>query len=288
MKVLTENAYAKINLSLDVLALRPDGYHDLLSLMQTVSLCDVLTLTATMCEGIRVNSDAAFLPPDGKNLVHLAAQVFFRMSGLPPCGLCFHIQKNIPVGAGLGGGSADAAAALRLLDRLYPETVSNQGLHEIAQQVGADVPFCVLGGTQLAEGRGERLTRLSALPSCHIVLCRPPYRVSTHEAFSRWDRAPRRPFRPDHEGLFLALGHGDLRGLSRRMYNALEEVLSVARADVASIKGILLDHGALGAVMSGSGPTVLGLYDRRDAAKAAAAAAELSAQYQETFITQPV
>ena len=279
----TEKAYAKINLTLDVLGRRPDGYHDLCMLMQTVSLCDTVTLTREAGSDIRALCDLKYLPTGERNLAVAAALVFFRHVGRPAEGLCFHIHKGIPVCAGLGGGSADAAAVLRLLNRLYGTGLSAARLEEMAAEVGSDVPFCVRGGTQLAAGRGERLTEVPGLPPCHVVLCKPPYAVSTGAAFARWGDA-RSAAHPDNRGALEALARGDLRGLARYLYNVLEDVLPVAAADVAYIRGFLMDTGALGVVMSGSGPTVLGLFD--DGGKAEEAGEALRAQYAETFVTE--
>jgi len=285
MQQWSEKAYAKVNLTLDVQGKRPDGYHDLRMLMQTVSLCDTVTLTATGGEGLRVTSDLEYLPTGEKNLAGMAALAFFRHIGRPAKGVSLHIRKEIPVCAGLGGGSADAAAVLRLLNRVYGTGLSAARLEEMAAEVGSDVPFCVRGGTRLAEGRGERLTDVSPLPPCHVVLCKPPYTVSTGAAFARWGGA-RSAARPDLRGALAALAESDLRGLARFLYNVLEDVLPVAASDVAHIRGALMDAGALGVVMSGSGPTVLGLCD--DAQRAGAAGEALRGQYKETFVCEAV
>ena len=276
-----EKAYAKVNLTLDVLGKRPDGYHDLHMLMQTVSLCDEITLAKTDDDTIRVTSNLSFLPSGKKNLAGLAAFVFLESLGLPTRGLCLNIRKEIPVCAGLGGGSADAAAVLRLLNRVYKTGLTATQLEEMAAQIGSDVPFCIRGGTQIAEGRGEKLTALPSLPPCHIVLCKPPYSVSTGAVFALWHNGSAQ--HPDHSGVMDALSAHDLRGLSRRMYNVLEDILPVAQTDLRHIRNILTDTGALGVVMSGSGPTVLGLFD--DAASAQTAGKILRAQYLDTFVT---
>ena len=284
MKLGSEKAYAKVNLTLDVLGRRSDGYHDLRSFMQTVSLHDTITLTKATSRGIEVVSNLPYLPLDLKNLVGIATAVFFQELGCLEESVRLEIQKGIPVCAGLGGGSADAAATLRLLDRVYQTNLSAARLEQMASRIGSDAPFCVRGGTQLAEGRGERLTDISPLPACHIVLCKPPIAVSTRDVFAGW-KANKHAAHPDHAGMTEALTCGDIYAIASRMYNVLEEVMPSARADIARIRDTMRDAGALGAVMSGSGPTVLGLF--KDENTAQAAGEILKAQYTEIFYTQP-
>jgi 4-diphosphocytidyl-2-C-methyl-D-erythritol kinase len=282
---MSERAPAKINLTLDVLGRRPDGFHDLRTLMQSVSLCDKLTLTRRERPGLGITSNLHFLPTDRRNLVHAAAAAFFARSGLTPPGLHLHLEKQIPVGSGMGGGSADAAAALRLFNRFFQAGLPYDDLEALAAQVGSDVPFCVRGGTQLAEGRGECLTPVPPLPNCHIVLCKPPFSLSTSVVFSRVTAA-RLPWHPDNDGALRALRAGDLRALSQRLFNVLEPLIPHGQREIADIRGALLDAGALGALMSGSGPTVYGLFSDTDAARAAHGA--LRAQYPETFLVRPL
>jgi len=176
------------------------------------------------------------------------------------------IRKRVPVCAGLAGGSADAAAVLRAMNALTGAGLSLEELARIGARAGSDVPFCVLGGTALAEGRGERLTPLPALPPCHIVICKPPFSVSTPQLFSRVN-VRKIVRRPDTAGVIAALNAGDLTGVARRMYNVFEDVLDRRRyGEIASIKAALIDCGALGASMSGSGPSVFGLFLRLGAA----------------------
>jgi 4-diphosphocytidyl-2-C-methyl-D-erythritol kinase len=186
----------------------------------------------------------------------------------------------------MGGGSADAAAVLWALNQLSGLGLSVERLAQIGERVGSDVPYCVLGGTALAEGRGERLTPLPPLPDCHIVVCKPPFPISTPELFGCVDCRKLR-CRPDTEGLLAALEAGDLPGIARRMYNVFEDVLTDRRGgEIAAIKGELISRGALGAVMSGTGPTVFGIFDRE--APARDAYDSLKAQYADTFLTKPV
>ena len=281
---MNATAYAKLNLTLDILRRREDGYHDLQMVMQTISLTDTLTITPAQGEG-KMTSNLSFLPTDGTNLAQKAAAAFRRATGLGE-EVDISIDKHIPVCAGMAGGSADAAAVLRAMNQLTAAGLSPLALAQIGQSVGSDVPYCVLGGTALAEGRGERLTPLPALPPCHIVVCKPSFPVSTPQLFSRVDvRKILR--RPDTQGMLEALEQGDLSGIARRMYNVFEDVLEPwKRAEVHAIQNALLDAGALGAIMTGSGPTVFGLFEALPQAQQAAH--RLGEQYQDVFLAQPV
>ncbi len=279
-------AYAKLNLSLDVLARREDGYHDLCMVMQTIDLADALTLETNAGEDIRVSTNLRFLPNDARNLAAMAARAFQQTTGCKMQGLSIDICKNIPVCAGMGGGSSDAAAVLRALNELYGQNLSIQQLARIGEQVGSDVPYCVLGGTALAEGRGEILTPLPPLPACYIVVCKPPFPISTPELFGAIDCRKVR-CRPDTEGMIAALHAGDLGGVARRLYNVFEDVLNDHQGgEIAEIKDEMLSCGALGTAMSGTGPTVFGIFDRKQEAQQAYQT--LKAEYRETFLTKPV
>ena len=207
MKELTIPAYAKINLTLDVLGKRPDGYHDLSMVMQSVSLADQVIIRETGEEGFTLKTDLGFLPGADKNIAGVAARAFARHTGVDLSGLEIELQKHIPVCAGTAGGSSDGAAVLRGLNRWFSCGLSLRHLAEIGEEVGSDVPYCVLGCTALAEGRGEKLTCLPALPDCHIVLCKPGFSVSTPELFRRIDELKLR-FHPDTAGVLAALEEG--------------------------------------------------------------------------------
>ena len=277
-------AYAKLNLSLDVLNKRPDGYHEMKMVMQTVSLRDRLTVETGTGRPLEMRSNLGFLPADEHNLAAAAALALCRETGTDPGGLSIKLDKSIPVCAGMAGGSADAAAVLRGLNELLGLGLSQTRLEEIGALVGSDVPYCVGGGTALAEGRGEVLTPLPPLPRCHVVLCKPAFSVSTPELFRALDGCRIRR-RPDTAGLTEALAAEDLPGVARRMYNVFEDVLPQRRyQEICAIKNSLIQHGALGASMSGTGPTVFGLFDRQQAAEDAWSA--LRAQYQETFLVE--
>lgn len=286
MEPLTLQAPAKINLTLDILGTRPDGYHEMDMVMQSVSLCDALTLDLGAPGGIRAESGLRFLPNDKGNLAVAAALAFRQATGQTWEDLHIQIRKNIPVCAGTAGGSSDAAAVLRGLNALTGAGLSPEALAEIGREVGSDVPYCVLGGTALARGRGELLTPLPPLPPCHIVLCKPAFSISTPALFRAWDRKKSR-LHPDTKGMLAALEQGDLVGIGRRMFNVFEGVLTPHQGrEIESIKNLLLQAGALGASMSGSGPTVLGLFAQEESARKAVQL--LRESYQEVFLTQPV
>ena len=279
-------ARAKLNLTLDVLGKRPDGYHDLKMVMQSVALADTLTVETGTGEGLEVRTDLSFLPNNEKNLAAAAALAFQTVTGRDLGGVAIAIGKRIPVCAGVGGGSSDAAAVLRSLERMLGTGQDLAALAGIGERVGSDVPYCVLGGTALAEGRGEVLTPLSALPHCHVVICKPAFSISTPELFRAVDGVRLR-CRPDTDGVLAALEAGDLGGVARRMYNVFEDVLpSRQRTEVAAIRSALVQHGALGANMSGTGPTVFGLFD--DADRARSAWEELRQTYRDVFLTETV
>lgn len=279
------SANAKINLTLDILRRREDGYHELQMVMQAVSLADQLTVVPARGPEGTASADLHFLPTGGKNLAQMAAAAFRAATGLGGQ-VDVTIQKRVPVCAGLAGGSADAAAVLRAMDELTGAGLSPVELAKIGEGVGSDVPFCVLGGTALAEGRGERLTPLPPLPPCHITICKPPFSISTPQLFSRVN-VRKIVRRPDTAGTVAALEAGDLAGVARRMYNVFEDVLEPRRmAEIREIESALIDCGALGASMSGSGPSVFGLF--QDQWRAQDACERLKKSYRDVFLCQPV
>lgn len=279
-------AFAKLNLTLDILGKREDGYHDLRMVMQSITLADTLTLEENQGEGLRVSANLRFLPTGEKNLAAAAALRFWEALGREQEDLDIRIEKRIPVCAGMAGGSSDAAAVLRALNQRVGEPFSPTELARLGERVGSDVPYCVLGGTALAEGRGEVLTPLPPLPRCWVVACKPDFPISTPELFAQADRVKLRR-RPDTAGLVAALEAGDLGGVARRMYNVFEDVLPARLyTRVAEIKNDLIQCGALGANMSGSGPTAFGLFDRLEAAQEARAC--LAQRYRDTFLCETV
>lgn len=279
------SANAKINLTLDILRRREDGYHDLQMVMQSVSLADELTVTPAQGGVGTAVSDLHFLPTGGKNLAQMAAAAFRQAVGAGG-EVDVSIRKHVPVCAGLAGGSADAAAVLHAMNRLTGAGLSPVELAKIGERVGSDVPFCVLGGAALAQGRGELLTPLAPLPPCHIVICKPPFSISTPQLFARVN-VRKIVRRPDTAGVTAALAAGDLAGVARRMYNVFEDALpSHRRSRVNDIKNILIQCGALGASMSGTGPTAFGLFD--DEGLAQEARERLADFGGEVFLTQTV
>ena len=263
MDEITVQAPAKLNLTLDVLGRRADGYHDLKMVMQSITLADRLTLRPGQTPGIQVSSSFHFLPTGEKNLAGKAAVCFYQALGRPARDLDIAITKHVPVCAGMAGGSSDAAAVLRALNQLEGSPFSPEELAHVGEGVGSDVPYCVLGCTALAQGRGEVLTPLSPLPHCWVVACKPDFPVSTPELFARIDSCRIRR-RPDADGLMAALDQGDLMEVARRMYNVFEDVLPERQlARVADIKNTLIQQGALGANMSGTGPTAFVRFSRQ-------------------------
>ena len=280
----TEPAYAKLNLTLDILGRREDGYHDMRMVMQSIDLQDLVTVTPQAEPGFTLTTNLPYLPRDGGNIAVKAANQFFQDNRLPVLGMSIDIKKNIPVCAGMAGGSSDGAAVLRLLRQLcLPELPQGQ-LEETGGRVGSDVPYCVRGGTALAEGRGEALTDLPPLPPCWIAVCKPPCSISTPELFAQV-RVKRLRCHPDTAGMLEALSSGDLEGIAHRLYNVFEDILPRRYAQVFEIKAALLNMGAMAASMTGSGPTVFGLFPERE--PAARAVQALSERFPATFMCRP-
>jgi len=260
-----------------------NGYHNLKSVMQTVKLCDEISITCIPGEGINIKSEIPYIPNDERNIAAKAAIAFFKETGIKGYKTDIVIKKNIPVCAGLGGGSTDGACVIRLLDKMFNTEHEKSSLEHIGSSIGSDVPFSIVGGTQLAEGRGDILTELPAISHSYIVICKPPFSCSTPELFSLV-KCEKIRARPDNDGMIKALTDGDIGGVARRMYNVFEDILPRGRLEIEEIKSTLLDFGALGAVMTGSGPAVFGLFTEKT--KAAAAHAELSLTYKECYLTE--
>ncbi len=284
MKELTLFAPAKLNLTLDILRRRADGYHDLKMVMISVDLGDTLTVRLREDGKILVRVPGTDLPEGEDNLAGRAARIFFDETGSAP-GAEITIKKRIPAQAGMAGGSADAAAVLRALRTLLRPALTDRELETMGVGIGSDVPYCIRGGTALAEGRGERLTNWPPMPPCQIVVCKPEFGLSTPELFGRV-RVEKLRTHPDHEALHAALLGKDLRTMAESMVNVFEEVLTPQEAKtIGDIKTRLLFFGAAGAVMTGSGPTVFGLFD--DGAAARRAFDALKTMYPQTFLTRP-
>ncbi|MDF2631738.1 MAG: ispE [Caproiciproducens sp.] len=277
----TIKAYAKINLTLDITGKRADGYHLLSMVMQSVSLCDELTLTQGE-NGIRVLSNRSDVPCDESNTVYRAAADFFEYAGVQP-NVTIAIQKRIPSQAGLGGGSADAAAVLLALNEMLQTGYSKETLCKIGLQVGADVPFCIVGGTALAGGIGEKLTALPALPHCHIVICKPLCGVDTKKAYALADSAAKNNI-IFSSAIVDAIQTVNLFAIAENLGNEFENVMNLA--EVTRIKRTMKSMGALGACMTGSGSAVFGIFDHLP--EAAACETALSKDYDDVFLCEPV
>lgn len=284
---LTAIAPAKINLTLDILSRRADGYHDVDMLMQSVSLCETVSVTANpedTEEGkITITCDKAGVPSDENNIAYKAAKAYFNYIGRPHPHISINIHKEIPFGAGLAGGSADGAAVIVILNRLFDTKLTQDQMCEIGEKVGADVPFCIVGGTKRATGTGTTLHRLPKLPTCYVVICKPEVSVSTAEAYALADK--RTGTRISYTDLCVrALYNGSVRNVSDFLHNDFEEVLQL---DVInSIKSTMLNSKALGAAMSGSGSAVFALFLSKKAAQKCAE--KLRLEYTEVFVTTPV
>ena len=280
-----EKAYAKLNLSLDVVARREDGFHELAMLMQTVSVCDDLTLELNDSGTVKAACNLHFIPIDERNLAVRAARCYLEEIGEEARGVQIRMDKHIPVGAGMGGGSADAAAVLRGMHRLFDTRLDRRKLEELASRVGSDVAFCVAGGTALAKGRGELLTDLPDLPDCVFVIAKPDFSISTPELYKKLDSVSLRRH-PDTAGLLQGIESGELREICRRMYNVFEDVPDRRMRTVGEIKGVLLDHGALSAMMTGTGSAVFGVFE--NAAAAEGAREQLGKEYRFCTLARPV
>lgn len=285
MTTLYEAAYAKLNLTLDVLGKREDGYHDLQSVMQTISIRDDIEIDVGTGKPWRLLCSDETLPTDERNLAWKAADVFCRTMNRDPDGLEIRIVKRIPSGAGMGGGSADAAAVLRALNRHYGEPLSVLALAELGAQVGSDVPFCVLGGTAMVEGRGERLRKLPDMPDCIFVVCKPDFGVSTPELYEKIDRVAI-PQRPDNRAMETALLAGDLGAVAENLCNVFDPVVTSEHLELNYIKSICHSYGALNQQMTGSGSAVFAILPNFE--YAAVVCNMLKDNYPKVFIAKPV
>ena len=283
MNRLELNAYAKVNLGLDVLRRREDGYHELRMIMQTVDLYDTLTLERTDDKGIFMTCNIEGLPCDESNLVCKAAKLMFEEYNLPG-GIRMHLEKRIPMAAGMAGGSTDAAAVFNGINELYDLGVSKERLCELGVKVGADVPYCIVGGTALSEGIGEVLTMLPNVPDCVVLIAKPDFDVSTKYVFENL-HANSLTYHPDIDAMADAIHAGDLDGVVKVMDNVLETVTEARYTEITAIKNVMKEHGAMRAMMSGSGPTVFGLYENESDAEAAADAIKEQNLAKQVFVS---
>jgi len=282
---IVEPAYAKLNLSLDVLGKRPDGYHDMEMLFQLISIHDDVIITITDNNVIQMSTDSAFLPVDRTNIAFRCAERFLEEIREKRKGCSIILRKRIPVCAGMGGGSADGAAVLRALNRAFDTPLSMDQLVEMSVDIGADIPFCIIGGTAVGRGRGELLEPLPDLQGAWFVVVKPSFSVSTPELFRKLDKT-RVTLHPDTQGLICALRDGDIRKAGRRLFNVFEDVLPGGIRTVEEIKSVLLDCGAVGAAMTGTGSAVFGMFDKADLAENACLI--LSKVYSDTWVAEPV
>ena len=285
MEQVFRKAYAKINLGLDVLRRREDGYHELKMIMQTVEICDDLLFVRTKKPGIALRIDREELPADGDNLICRAAELLFRERGIRD-GVSVTLTKRIPIAAGMAGGSADAAAAMKGICRLYDLDTSLSGLMELGMTLGADVPYCVLGGTALAEGIGEKLTPLTPAPDFFIVGAKPDISVSTKYVYEHLDAAGIQKH-PDIDGMVLSIESGSLQGILDRMGNVLESVTVPAHPVIDTLKRRLRELGAVNSLMSGSGPTVFGIFLSERMAEFACEQLKSEPSAKQVFLTTP-
>ncbi len=280
-------AYGKINLGLDVVRRREDGYHEVRMIMQTVKLYDKLTFRLLDEDVIRITSNLGFLPVNEDNLVHKAVKLLKDTYHVKQ-GMEIELFKCIPVAAGMAGGSTDCAAALVGAARLFDLHLEKKTLMELGVQLGADVPYCVLRGTALSEGIGEVLTSLPPIPDCHILIAKPPISVSTKFVYGHLDVKGLKEH-PDIDGMTDAIRNGDLAGMTARMENVLETVTVPKYPVIEEIKNCMKEHGAMNALMSGSGPTVFGIFREEDK-EAAGQAKELIRKRElanQVFVVRP-
>lgn len=264
MEKLSVKAYAKINLGLDVLRKREDGYHEVKMIMQTVDIADELTFHVQE-EGISITANLPDIPTGKENLIYKSAELFLETYHIQK-GVAIHLEKHIPVAAGMAGGSTDAAATFKALNTLFGINAPMERLQELGVKIGADVPYCIMGGTALSEGIGEKLTRLPDSPDCHLVIAKPDINVSTAFVYGNL-KAGELQNHPDIDGMVEAIYAQNLNGIIARLGNVLETVTVPAYPIIDEIKTVMRDAGADGVLMSGSGPTVFGIYKDQVKAK---------------------
>lgn len=284
MITLREPAYAKLNLTLDILSKRDDGYHEIESIMQQITLCDDVEIDVETGEDWRLECDWENVPANADNLAWKAAGVFYQSIGKDPQGITIRITKRIPMEAGLAGGSADAAAVLRALNRHEGEPYTVWDLARLGAKVGSDVPFCVLGGTALAKGRGEKVSQLLPMPQCFYCVVKPEFSVSTPELYGRWDEETSH-YHPDNSGMGRALDQQNLLHVAGFLGNAFEPLVAAGHPEISEIKEVMTDCGALGCAMTGSGSAVFGIFDAFD--MAAMASMKLMEKYK-TYLSRNV
>lgn len=285
MTTLYEGAFAKLNLTLDVLGKREDGYHDIKSIMQTISLRDDIEIDLGTGKPWKLLCDKEHIPTDETNLAWKAAKLYFDTIGKDPDGLEIRIVKRIPVQAGLGGGSADAAAVLRALNNHYGAPLSLPALAELGAQIGSDVPFCVLCGTAVVEGKGDRIRRLPNMPDCIFVICKPEFSASTPELYAKIDEKEIAN-RPNHQAMESAILGGDLVGVVNNVCNVFDPIVTEDHVELNYIKSVMNSYDGVGMQMTGSGSAVFAIVGEFEAA--AVICNMLKDNYSQIYIAKPV
>lgn len=280
-------APAKINLSLDIVSKRPDGYHDVAMVMQAVSLYDIVTVSDEVDESVErdilVTCDKEGIPTDDSNIVCKSAKAFFKYCDIEPKKISIDIVKNIPSQAGLAGGSTDGAAVILALNRIFDQHLTLEQMCEIGARVGADVPFCLMGGTVLAKGTGTTLSSLPSLTKCTLLICKPDVNVSTAKAYELADSKPSKGFLVTDEVVKMVCKR-NLRGVSQCLYNEFEAVMKLP--EINAIKSVMLKNKALGACMSGSGSAVFGIF--LDEKKATKCMEKMGSDFGELHLCAPI
>lgn len=286
IKSVQLNAYAKINLGLDVTRKRPDGYHEVRMIMQTIGLFDKLSLNIINSPNIKIKTNLPYLPTNDRNIVYKAVSLIKEKYKIKN-GIYINLKKIIPVSAGLAGGSTDAAATLWGMNKLFDLNLSLEELQEIGVTLGADVPYCLMGGTALSEGIGEILTPLPPFPNCHILVVKPKINVSTKSVYENLDLSSIKT-RPNIDGIIEGIENNDLYSAINHFGNTLESVTIKQYPEINDLKKTMLKQGALVSLMSGSGPTVFGIFDNHDKAKDAFYHFKVSNFKYRVFLTTPI
>ena len=283
MNEISVKALAKINLGLDVIRRREDGYHEVCMVMQTIHLYDRLDIVKNTSGNITLETNLAFLPTNENNLVYKAAKLLCDEFGIKD-GIHVNLQKRIPVAAGMAGGSTDAAAVLYGVNKIFDLGLSMQDLMDRGVKIGADVPYCIMRGTALAEGIGEKLSPLSPMVKCPVLIAKPGINVSTKFVYENL-KLNEQTYHPDIQQLISDIKEKDLKKIASDMGNILESVTIPAYPVIAEIKEHMMAHGAVGAMMSGSGPTVFGLFDDENTAQAAFEEMKASGLAKQVYLT---
>lgn len=279
-------SYGKINLGLDVLRRREDGYHEVRMIMQTVGLYDVLTMKKRKEDEIKMTCNLSFLPTDERNLVYKAVKLIKDKYHIKD-GVAIDLKKRIPVAAGMAGGSSNCAAALKGMNELFNLGLSIDELCDIGVTLGADVPYCIWGGTALSEGIGEKLSRVDAMPDCHILIAKPGISVSTAFVYQNLNLAGLEKH-PDIDGMLKCLKQKDLEGICDRLENVLETVTIKEYPIIEQVKQHLREQGAMGTLMSGSGPTIFAIFKDKKTADNALESLRSIEDIKQAYVVRPI